>query len=189
MKSNALLILVGFMMLERSVSAQQPSIPMSGKIAATAIVVLTREFCTIEVKKGNWVVGHEVFRPGLLICPSAEEAVRNSFERVIRMETVPRPEDAGGHLVLIPRYTDLEATTTVTTVGKRDIALLLEWSAVDPNGKVLWVQTVEGDARKATGLNHQKLLQMVARDLVVKSTEVIEKSQEIRQFVETLAGK
>jgi hypothetical protein len=176
------------MMLEASVAAQQPSIP-SGKIAATAIVVLTHEFCTVEVKRGDWVFGREVFRPGLLICPSAEEAVRNSFKSVIRMETPPKPEDAGGHLVLIPRYADLEATTTATAIGKRNIALLLEWSAIEPSGKIVWVQTVEGDARKATGLNHQKLLQIVARDLVAKSTEAIEKSQEIRQFLETLAGK
>jgi hypothetical protein len=187
-KSNALLILLGVMMLEGSAAAQQPSLS-SGKIAATAIVVLTHEFCTVEVKRGNWGVGNEVFRPGLLICPSAEEAVRNSFERVIRMETAPKPEDAGGHLVLIPRYADMEATTTATTIGKRNIALLLEWRAIEPSGKILWVQTVEGDARKATGLNHQKLLQMVARDLAAKSTEAIEKSQEIRQFLETRLGK
>jgi hypothetical protein len=48
---------------------------------------------------------------------------------------------------------------------------------------------VEGDARKATGFNHQKLLQMVARDLDAKSTEALEKSLEIRQFIETVATK
>ena len=188
MKCNALLVLLGVLILERAAAAQQPSIT-SGKIAATAIVVLTHEFCTVEVKRVNWFVPGEIFRPGLLICPSAEEAVRNSFEHVIRMETAPKPEDAGGHLVLIPRYADLEATTTVTTSGKRNVALLLEWSAIEPSGKIVWVQTVEGDARKATGFNHQKLLQMVARDLVAKSTEALEKSLEIRQFIETVATK
>jgi hypothetical protein len=38
-------------------------------------------------KRGNWVVGHEVFRPGRIICPSAEEAVRNSFEGGEQEET------------------------------------------------------------------------------------------------------
>jgi hypothetical protein len=181
--SNASRALAGLVVLLSSAAAQQSSIP-SSKLLGTAIVVLTHDFCTAEVKRGD-----EVFRPGRSICPAAEEAVRNSFESVIRMETAPKPGDAGGRLVLIPRYADMEATTTATTVGKRKIALLLEWSAFDPSGKILWVQTVEGDAGKAAGFNHQKLVEMVTRDLVAKSTDAIEKSQEIRQFVENVPSK
>jgi hypothetical protein len=104
MRANALKVLLGVMLLETSVAAQ-------GKVVGTAIVVLTREFCTAEVvpctldlKKGVCVLGNEVFRPGRLVCPNAEEAVRKSFDRVIRMETPPKPEDAGGHLILMPRF-------------------------------------------------------------------------------------
>lgn len=182
MKPTALLwLLFGLLLLKGLAVAQQP--PVSGsKIAGTAIIVLTREFCTQEVKMGN-----EVFRAGRLLCSSAEEAIRNSFERVIRMETPPKPEDAGGHIVLIPKYADMEATTPLFK-NKRNMALLLEWSAIDPSGKILWVQTVEGDAQKKTGNVHQetlKMAEMVVRDLVAKSAEAIKESQEIRHFVET----
>jgi hypothetical protein len=91
--------------------------------------------------------------------------------------------------VLIPRYADMEATTTVTTLEKRKLALLIEWRAINPSGKVLWAQTVEAEARKTTGLNHQKLVEMVARDLVAKSTAAIMQSPEIRMFVEALSQK
>jgi hypothetical protein len=168
-----------------SAAAQQQS-ASGGKIAGTAIVVLTPEFCTVEGRKGNAILGPEIFRLGRMLCPSAEEAVGNSFERVIRVESAPKPEDAGGRLILIPHYTDMEATHPMK--GKRRMALLLEWSATDPSGNVLWVQTVEG-AADAGGANHQKLAEAVMRDLVAKSTKAIQESPEIRQFVERAAGK
>jgi len=197
MKRKALWALFGVVMLEVSAGAQQSSMP-GGQMAATAVIVLTQEFCTVEVKRGVWAFGGEVFQAGRLLCPAAEEAARNSFQRVIRMETAPKPEDAGGHLILIPRYVDMEATTTATLVGtvtqieKRKMALLVEWTATDPSGKILWAQTVEGDARKGTGvknISHRKLLENATRDLVANSTEAMEKSQEIQQFVKTPAGK
>ena len=110
-----------------------------------------------------------------------------------------RPRDSDGDgaetgrdrwsLVLIPRYGDMEATTTATTLGKRRVALLVEWSAFDPGGKLLWVQTVEGYARASTGLNHQKIVEMVVQDLLDKSTDAIKTSREIRPFVENSAAK
>jgi hypothetical protein len=225
MKADALCVLFGIVIAQGSVAAQEPS---SGKIAGTAIVVLTHEFCTAEVipcaldlKKGICVLGNEVFRPGRLLCPSAEEAVRNSFERVIRMETAPRPEDAGGHIVLIPQFAHFGVTSTSTllslSVGtsvvsvhtvvtsprgaaypviasfapfeRRHMSLLVEWSATEPSGKILWVQKVEGEADKRAGFNHQKIMEMVARDLAGKSTDAILKSEQIREFLESRVGK
>lgn len=171
--------------MEGSAAAQQPSVSNS-KIAGTAIIVLTHEFCTANVKTGNSLVGYEVFRPGLLLCASAEGAVRDSFERVIRMETAPKPEDAGGHLVMIPHFADMEATTPLS--GKRNVALLLEWNAIDPSGKILWVQTIEVDAKKRETSN-KKIIEVVVKDLAAKSTEAIRGSQEIRRFVETSPAK
>lgn len=185
MKPAALWLLLGLMMLEGSAATQQPSVSNS-KIAGTAIIVLTHEFCTAEVRTGNSVVGHNVFRPGRLLCTSAEEAVRDSFERVIRMETAPKPEDAGGHLILIPHFADMEATTPLSS--KRNVALLLEWNAIDPSGKILWVQTIEVDAKKHENSN-KKIVEMAVQDLAAKSTEAIRGSQEIRRFVETSPAK
>ena len=149
----------------------------------TAIIVLTRELCTVGATTVSSRGGDEVFRPGRLICPAAEEAARNSFERVIRMESAPKPEDAGGHLVLIPRFADMEATAPL--IRKRNMSLLLEWSAIDPSGKILWAQTVEGKAQRGGAAGpHQKIVEMVMRDLIAKSTDAIEESQEIRQFFE-----
>jgi hypothetical protein len=185
MKRITFWLFFGVMALEGLTAAQQAS-AAGGKMASTAIVVLTHEFCTSKVRTGNSVLGYDVFRPGRLLCPSAEEAVRNSFERVIRMETVPKPEDSGGHLVLVPKFADMEATKAL--VGKRNMTLLLEWSAIDPGGKIVWVQTVEGDARKK-GASHEKIGEELMRDLVAKSTEAITGSQEVRRYIETHPGK
>ena len=180
MKLTAFWLLFGLLALKGFAASQEQTVSGT-KIPSTVIIILTHEFCTAEVRIGNSLAGYEVLQPGRLLCPSAEEVARNSFERVIRMETAPRPQDAGGHLVLIPRFADMEATRPV--IKKRNVALLLEWSAVDPSGKILWVQTVEGDAQKG-GNSHQKMFELLMHDLVVKSTEAIKGSQEIRQFVE-----
>jgi hypothetical protein len=172
------------MTLEGSATAQQPLGP-SGKIAGTAIVVLTHEFCTAEVRTGNSIVGHNIFRPGPELCARAEEAARNSFESVIRMETAPKPADTGGHLVLVPRFADMEAATHF--IGG-DVALLLEWSAIDPSGKILWVQTIELDA-KTNVKSNKKTVERLLQDMTTKSAEAIRGSQEIRRFVETLPAK
>ncbi|MGA2992480.1 MAG: hypothetical protein ABSD88_18585, partial [Candidatus Korobacteraceae bacterium] len=73
------------------------------------------------------------------------------------METMPKPEDAGGHLILIPRIAGMEGTTRL--IGKTNVALLLEWSAVDPSGKVFWVQTIEGEAQLK--ISRQKTLETI----------------------------
>jgi len=89
-------------------------------------------------------------------------------------------------LILIPRFTDVEATHTI--VKNRKMALLLDWSATEPGGRVLWVQTVEGTAVGKNGA-HQSLAEAVAQDLVANSTEAMKKSQEIRHFIEDRLGK
>jgi hypothetical protein len=116
MRHTALWVLFGMIVLKGSAGAQQPPAP-GGKMTATAIAVLTQPFCTVTVNKrtlfrfAGTMEKNEFFELGRLLCPAVEEAVRKSFERVIRMETAPKPEDAGGHLVLIPRYIDMEATS------------------------------------------------------------------------------
>lgn len=173
MKSLTPWFLFGVITLAGTVGAQPPAAP-GGKMAATAIVVLTPIFCTVEVTQR--AVGQvEVFEAGPSLCSVAEEAVRNSFERVIRMETPPAQQDAGSHLILIPRYVEMVATDTPmgangartlpSILENRSLALLVEWTAKDPSGKILWVQAIEGDATKAHGFNHRKILEMATRDV------------------------
>jgi hypothetical protein len=163
--------------------ARQPS---AAKIPGTAIIVLTREFCLSEVRLGNSLVGKQTYRPGQLLCASAESIARGSFENVIRMETDPKPEEAGNNLILIPRFADMDATFPVAS--RRTVAILLDWEVKDPKGRVLWAQTVEGDAQQG-GISHRKVIEMVMHDLVVKSSEAIRGSSEIRRYVETTHRK
>lgn len=78
------------LVISQGLAGGQETLP-SGKIPGAAIVVLSHDFCTAEV---NDAANGETFRPGHLLCDAAEEAVRKSFERVIRMEARPKPEDA-----------------------------------------------------------------------------------------------
>lgn len=185
MTANVLLLVLGIIQVEGSVTAQEPPITNSSgsKIAATVILVLTQEFCTTRP------LGLAV---GRLICPGAEEAVRNSFAKVIRMETAPKPGETDGRVVLVPKFADMESAYTktflynftgVVPLAKHHFLILVEWNAIDPRGRVFWTQIAAGYARKTAGLNDQVLKERAVRDLTANSTAAIEKSREIRQLL------
>ena len=107
-----------------------------GKYSIEAVLVLTPDQCSEESKKGDWVIGKEKYRMGELLCPTAESAVQQVFEKYTRVETLPEKGSAPGKIVLRPKLVDLEATKTTTAFGKRKMVLLVEWTATDESGKV-----------------------------------------------------
>jgi len=159
-----------------------------GKYPLEAILVLTPAQCSEESKKGNWVIGKEKFRMGELLCPAAESAVQQVFEKYARVETLPEKGSATGKVILTPRFVDLEATRTTTAFGKRKMVLLVEWTATDESGKVFWVQTVEGNAQEKTGnlftggSHRRKMLESIKKDLADKSAQAIRQSPEFRKL-------
>src|SRR5256885_1263221 len=106
--------------------AQQPAParqPTEGKYPLEAVLVLTPNQCSAESKKGNWVSGTEKFRMGELLCPAAESAVQQIFEKYTRVEAIPEKGTTPGKVILTPKFTDLEATKTVKASSKRKMVL------------------------------------------------------------------
>jgi hypothetical protein len=159
-----------------------------GKYPLEAILVLTPAQCSEESKKGNWVTGKEKFRMGELLCPAAESAVQQVFEKHTRVESLLEKGSTPGKVILTPRFIDLEATKTATAFGKRKMVLLVEWTATDESGKVIWVQTVEGNAQEKTGNlftaggHRRKMLESVKKDLTDKSIQAMRQAPEFQKL-------
>jgi hypothetical protein len=83
---------------------------LEGKYPLEAVLVLTPGQCSEESKKGNWVIGKEKYNMGELLCPAAESAVQQVFEKYTRVETLPEPGPGPGKVVLKSRFVGLEAT-------------------------------------------------------------------------------
>jgi hypothetical protein len=173
--------------------AQEPAPakqPVEGKYPLEAILVLTPAQCSEESKKGNWVIGKEKYRMGELLCPAAESAVQQVFEKYTRVESLPEKGSASGKVIITPRFVDLENTRTVTAFGKRKMVLLVEWTATDEAGKVFWVQTVEGNAKEKTGNlftaggHRRKMLESIKKDLTDKSVQAMRLSPEFQKLAQ-----
>ena len=142
------------------------------------------------IEKGNWVIGKEKYRMGELLCPAAESAVQQVFEKYTRVESVPEKGSASGKVIITPRFVDLENTRTVTAFGKRKMVLLVEWTATDEAGKVFWVQTVEGNAKEKTGNlftaggHRRKMLESIKKDLTDKSVQAMRLSPEFQKLAQ-----
>lgn len=172
---------------------QEPAPPKQtthGKYALEAVLVLPKNECSAESKKGNWVIGKEKYKVGELLCPTAESVVALVFEKYTRFETVPEKGSSPGKVILNFRFVDLEATRTATAFGKRKMVLLMEWTATDDTGKVFWVQTIEGNAEEKTGNvftaggHKKKMLESIKKDLTLKSVQAMRESSEFQKLAQ-----
>lgn len=172
---------------QQAVPAQQPA---DGKYALEAILVLPPEQCGVKVKKGNLIIKTEKFDMKQLLCPAAEAAVQQVFDKYTRVETMPEKGTTPGKIIVTPRLVDLEATTTATAFGKRKMVLLIEWMATDETGKPFWAQTVQGSTEEKmgnlfTGGKHQrKMIESVRKDLTEKSIQAMKQSPEFQKLAQ-----
>lgn len=160
------------------------------KYPLEAILVLTPDQCSAQSKKGNWVIGNEKFPVEELLCKPAESAVQQVFEKYTRVETVPEKGSMPGKIIVVPKFTDVEATRTATAFGKRKIVLLVEWTVMDESGKVFWVQTVKGYAEEKSGnaftggSHRRKMIEAVKQDLIDKSVQAMRQSPEFQKLAQ-----
>jgi hypothetical protein len=192
MKRIVVLFVVVFSFLLSSSAQETTSVKPSAenKYPLETVLVLTPEQCKMKSEKGNWMSGKEKYEVGKLLCPAAESVVQQVFEKFTRVETVPSKENTTNKVLLTVQFIDLEATKTMTAFGKRKMVLLVEWTATDETGKVIWVQTIEGNAEGkmgnafTAGKNRKKLLENAKNDLIAKSVEAMKQSPEFRKLAQ-----
>jgi hypothetical protein len=125
--------------------------PADGKLPFKAALVLTPEFCATKVKPKGSAMTKEwgSFDFGKAACAELEPALKGVFSSLTRVAVPPTSEEA--QLILIPRITDVNATTASMAFSNREMVVMLEWTVQDSSGKTIWIETVQGSAKHHMG--------------------------------------
>jgi len=150
--------------------SQTPSAPTT-KLALSAALVLTPEFCATKTKKGTWGINQETFPIGKAACDELEPTLKDTF---LSLSHVQDASSAGGaQLVLIPKLVDAGATQTLGAFSNRELVVMVEWTVKDKGGKTVWVETVQGSAKHHMGnaFTHGKNVKLIVNDSVKDMAE------------------
>jgi hypothetical protein len=158
-----------FLLFTLSVMAQdQPPPPQ--KLSLTAALVLTPEFCATVNKKGGWA-NEEKFPVGKAACTELEPALKGLFTSLTRVDDSSKAGDA--QVVLEPKFADVGATQKGFAFSNREMVVLMEWTVRDQSGKAVWIETVQGSAKRHMGnaFIHGKNLKHIVQDSVQDMAE------------------
>lgn len=140
-------------------------------MALRAALLVTPEFCDTKFKKGSWATIKETFEVGKIACAELEPALAQVFSSVTPVTAIPSSGDT--QVVLIPRFVDVGATTTMSAFSNREMDVFLEWTVKDMSGKTVWIETVQGSSRHHMGnvFTHSKNVKLIVRDSIKDAAE------------------
>jgi hypothetical protein len=152
--------------LTLAMMAQNPA-PPPQKLSLTAALVLTPEFCATVNKKGA-----EKFPVGKTACAELEPVLKGSFASLTRVDDSSKA-GSDAQVVLEPKFADVGATQKTFAFSNRELVVLVEWTARDPQGKVVWLETVQGSAKRHIGnaFTHGSNLKHIVEDSVQDMAE------------------
>jgi hypothetical protein len=180
-----LVALYGSPLLVVSVTARNQTPQALPKLALTAALVLTPEFCATVNKKGHeaFLGGSEKFAVGKTACNELEPALNGVFTSLTRVDDSSK---AGGvQLVLEPRFADVGATQRAFAFSKRELVVLVEWTARDQSGKIVWLDTAQGSAKRhignafTYGSNLKHIVEDSVRDMAEQSAAKMSSSPQL----------
>ena len=165
-----------------SQDAKTPAQPVS----LNAALVLTPEFCATKSKKGTWMINQETFPVGKVACQELEPIIKTAFTSLKRVED----SSAAGssQLVLTPRFVDIGATQKALAFSNRELTVVIEWTARDPSGKTIWIETIEGSAKRhmgnafTHGSNVKRIVEGSVKDAAEQAVAKLEASPEISKL-------
>lgn len=170
-------------LLTLSVMAQDPTpMPAPQKLSLTAALILTPEFCATVNKKGGWA-NEEKFPVGKAACNELEPALKGIFTTLTRVEDSSKAGDA--QVVLEPKFADVGATQKAFAFSKRELVVVMEWTVRDQSGKAIWIDTVQGSAKRhignafTHGSNLKHIVQESVQDMAEQSAARISNAPEL----------
>jgi len=149
---------------------QDAPIP-DAKLALRAALVVTPEFCATKIAKGSWATMKETFQVGTIACAELPPALEKVFSTLTSVTAPPASGDAD--VVLMPRFVDVAATTTMGAFSNREMDVFLEWTVKDMSGRTVWIETVQGSAMHHMGnmFTHSKNVKLIVKDSVMDAAE------------------
>jgi hypothetical protein len=160
--------------------------PADAKLPLKAALVLTPEFCATKIKPKGSALTKEwgSFDVGKAACEQLEPALKDAFSSLTRVAAPPAAQEA--QLVLLPRIVDVNATTAIGAFSNREMVIVLEWTAKDPAGNTVWLETVQGSAKHHMGnlftfkKNQVLIVTDSVKDAAVQSASKMSSSPELR---------
>lgn len=158
--------------------AQNQGPPAPQKLSLSAALVLTPEFCATVSKKG-----HEKFGVGKAACSELEPVLKGIFTSLTRVEDSSKAGDA--QVVLEPKFADVGATQSAFAFSKRELVVVVEWTARDQSGKAVWIETAQGSAARHAGnlftynRNLKHILQDSVQDMAEQSAAKMSSSPQL----------
>lgn len=164
--------------------------PADGKLPIKAALVLTPEFCATKIKPKGPALTKEwgSFDVGKAACEQLEPVLKDTFSRLTRVAAPPAGQEA--QLVLLPRIVDVNATTAMGAFSNREMVIVLEWTAKDPAGNTVWLETVQGSAKHHMGnlftfkKNQVLIVTDSVKDAAVQSASKMSSSPELRKLAQ-----
>lgn len=160
------------------------------KLPIKAALVLTPEFCATKIKPKGSALTKEwgTFEIGKAACEQLEPALKEAFSSLTRVAATPAPQEA--QLLLLPRIVDVNATTAMGAFSNREMVVVLEWTAKDPAGNTVWLETVQGSAKHHMGnlftfkKNQVLIVTDSVKDAAVQSASKMSSSPELRKLTQ-----
>jgi hypothetical protein len=164
--------------------------PAGAKLSLKAALVLTPEFCDTKIKPKGSALTKEwgSFDVGKAACEQLEPALKDAFSSLTRVPAPPAAQEA--QLVLLPRIVDVNATTAIGAFSNREMVVVLEWTAKDPAGNTVWLETVQGSAKHHMGnlftfkKNQVLIVTDSVKDAAVQSAGKMSSSPELRKLAQ-----
>jgi len=164
--------------------------PADAKLPIKAALVLTPEFCATKIKPKGSALTKEwgTFEVGKAACEQLEPALKEAFFSLSRVAAPPAAQEA--QLVLLPRIVDVNATTAMGAFSNREMVVVLEWTAKDPAGNTVWLETVQGSAKHHMGnlftfkKNQVLIVTDSVKDAAVQSASKMSSSPELRKLTQ-----
>jgi len=155
-------------------------------VSLAAALVLTPEFCATKSKKGTWGINQETFPVGKSACKELDPILKTAFSS---LKTVNEASGAGdAQLILTPKFVDVGATQKAFAFASRELTVIIEWTARDKTGKTVWIETIQGSAKRhqgnlfTAGSNLKHIVQDSVKDVAEQAVTKIEASPEIARL-------
>ncbi|MFZ1134768.1 MAG: hypothetical protein WAN69_07470 [Candidatus Korobacteraceae bacterium] len=180
--------------LAAAISAHaQSSTPTDSRLKLQAQLVLTPEFCATKYGENHSAFKVEdAWEVGSAACTELEPALKGTFSSLTVVTTPASSSDAD--VVLTPKFVNTSATKTMWANSKRELLVVLEWTAKDKSGKTVWVETIQGTAteKEGNGFSHTKHAKTLSaksvNDAAAKSAAAMSASAELRKLASVNSG-
>lgn len=180
---SAILILIGGCTTTYRVPEERfTGYPHDTKIPLNVGLIISPEF--LDAK---WEDSTRVAKFGNALAANSEALAGQVFKSVELAKGFESKAGLDGFL--IPKVSLIDSTYGFAW-DDLVLTLIVEWSLKDPNGKLIWVDTVKGQATSKSGsFGHEKQFTSRAKsaidDLFLRSYEAMISSPEIRDYADT----